>query len=220
MNHDQSEIQQLVERLYEASSVRHFHLCPRQVLGVRMGMLAARYFQLEFPRQDKRILTIVETDGCFADGVTVSTGCEIGKRTLRLVDYGKVAATFIDTASGNAVRIVPHPYSRDHAQSFPSESSSRWQRYLDAYRGMPDDLLFTVTPVSLTFSIRQLISEAGRQAECAQCGEEIINGREVIREEQALCRACAGGAYYTTSMHPSRLSGQSCYDLIDRIETT
>ena len=51
----------------------------------------------ELPQTDKRLYTFVETDGCFADGVMVATGCSLGHRTLRLIDYGKVAATFVDT---------------------------------------------------------------------------------------------------------------------------
>ena len=31
---------------------------------------------------------------------------------------------------------------------------------------------------------------------CAECGEEIINEREVMREGQPYCAACAGPAYY------------------------
>src|SRR3712207_7090667 len=48
--------------------------------------------------------SFVETDGCFADGVSVATGCWLGRRTLRLVDHGKVAATFMDTLTERAVR--------------------------------------------------------------------------------------------------------------------
>ncbi|MGB1288420.1 MAG: FmdE family protein, partial [Aggregatilineales bacterium] len=67
------------------------------------------------PQRDKRLITFVETDGCFADGVSVATGCWLGRRTMRLMDYGKVAATFVDTLTGDAVRIAPHPQSRTRA---------------------------------------------------------------------------------------------------------
>jgi formylmethanofuran dehydrogenase subunit E len=43
------------------------------------------------------LLTILETDGCAADGVSAATGCWVGRRTLRVEDFGKVAATFVDT---------------------------------------------------------------------------------------------------------------------------
>ncbi len=65
-----------------------------------MGLLAGRWLGLDVPRDDKRLLTFVETDGCAADGVSSATGCRVGGRTLRVIDFGKVAATFVDTLTG------------------------------------------------------------------------------------------------------------------------
>jgi formylmethanofuran dehydrogenase subunit E len=75
----------LFERL-EESAARHSHLCPRQVLGVRIGLVGAAALGIDAPRLDKRLLVILETDGCFADGVEVTTGCSVGHRTLRVED--------------------------------------------------------------------------------------------------------------------------------------
>lgn len=101
-----------LDELLGQSAALHHHLCPRQVLGVRMGLLAGRELGLDLPQTGKRLLTIIETDGCFADGVSVATGCWVGHRTLRVEDYGKVAATFVDTDCRQSVRIVPHPGAR------------------------------------------------------------------------------------------------------------
>lgn len=181
---------------YKQTAARHGHLCPRQVLGVRMGLLAAQYFQYTLPQRDKRLLTIVETDGCFADGIAVATGCELGRRTLRLVDYGKIAATFIDINTGSALRVVPHPQSRKRAQAFCSELPSPWHRYLEAYQQLPDETLFSTHVVKLAFSPVNLMSEPSLKVHCETCGEEVINGREVLQNGFRLCRACAIGAYY------------------------
>ena len=70
----------------DISAQDHNHLCPRQVLGVRMGMLAAQYLAFEIPQKKKRLVVIAETDGCFVDGITASTGCTVGHRTLRIQD--------------------------------------------------------------------------------------------------------------------------------------
>jgi formylmethanofuran dehydrogenase subunit E len=85
-----------LQTILEISAAQHRHLCPRQVLGARLGLAGAAALGLEAPRRDKRLLMIVETDGCFADGVAAATGCAMGHRTLRLADYGKSAATFVD----------------------------------------------------------------------------------------------------------------------------
>ncbi len=96
-----------LQELLQATAARHYHLCPRQVLGVRMGLLAAHTLHLDLPQTDKRLLTIVETDGCFTDGLAVATGCWVGRRTLRIEDYGKIAATFVDTLTEQAIRLTP-----------------------------------------------------------------------------------------------------------------
>jgi len=96
-----------LSELLDASAALHQHLCPRQVLGVRLGMLAGQLFELDLPQTDKRLLAIVETDGCAADGIAVAAGCWVGRRTLRVEDYGKVAATFADTETGRTLRIAP-----------------------------------------------------------------------------------------------------------------
>jgi formylmethanofuran dehydrogenase subunit E len=98
-----------LEELLTASAALHHHLCPRQVLGVRMGLAAGSWLELTLPQTDKRLLTVVETDGCVIDGLAVATGCRVGRRTMRVLDFGKVAATFVDTVTGRAVRLAPHP---------------------------------------------------------------------------------------------------------------
>jgi formylmethanofuran dehydrogenase subunit E len=96
-----------LDQLLAESAALHHHLCPRQVLGVQMGRLVAHLLDLDLPQSDKRLLTIVETDGCFTSGLSVATNCWVGRRTMRVEDYGKVAATFVDTATGQAIRIAP-----------------------------------------------------------------------------------------------------------------
>ncbi len=185
-----------LNELLNQSAALHDHLCPRQVLGVRMGLLAELKLSLALPQTDKRLLTIVETDGCFADGISVSTGCTIGHRTLRVEDYGKVAATFVDTKTGQAVRIAPRREARSTARSYALEARNRWEAQLLGYQRMPIDDLYTIRDVRLTTPIETIISRAGLRAACDTCGEEIINGREVEHAGMRLCRSCAGQGYY------------------------
>jgi formylmethanofuran dehydrogenase subunit E len=182
--------------LLAQSAALHKHLCPRQVLGARMGMLAGARLGLELPQTGKGLITIVETDGCFADGVSVATGCWLGRRTLRLADYGKVAATFVDTRTGRALRVRPHPAARELARAYAPGARSRWHAYLAAYQAMPDDELLEAGPVELAIDLAAIMSRNGVRAACAECGEEIINQREVLRAGQVLCQSCAAGGYW------------------------
>ena len=182
--------------LLRASAVRHQQLCPRQVLGVRMGLLGLAGLGFAGSPGDKRLLVIVETDGCFADGVMAATGCSIGARTLRVIDHGKVAAVFVDVATDRAVRISPQPQARERALEYAPGAPSTWHAQRDAYQIMPAAELFAVQPVELALSLERLLSKPGCKATCEICGEEIINEREVRQHGRLLCRTCAGDRYW------------------------
>jgi formylmethanofuran dehydrogenase subunit E len=187
----------------EESAARHQHLCPRQILGIRIGLAGLRVlglidstYQPRFQNSGKRLLTIVETDGCGADGVAVATDCVVGRRTLRVFDFGKVAATLVDTLTGRAVRIAPVPAARPLAVQYAPASATPWHSYLQAYQVIPDAELLHIRPVQLKLSLTEILSRPGLRVLCQQCGEEIMNEREVVHEGSVLCRGCAGEAYY------------------------
>lgn len=186
-----------MERLLRDSAALHRHLCPRQVLGVRLGLYAAQQFPGAFPQKNKRILVMVEMDGCFSDGVSVATGCSMGHRTMRLADEGKIAATFIDTQDGSALRIYALPDLRTRAAAAAMSAPTRWHAYLDAYRQLPAEEMFGRQQVRLNFDLAALIGVHGQRAVCACCGEEILNRREIARDGQSLCRSCAGESYWS-----------------------
>jgi formylmethanofuran dehydrogenase subunit E len=187
--------------LLDESAARHKHLCPRQVLGARMGLLGTHWLGLELPDTDKRLLVVVETDGCFADGISVATDCTVGARSLRVIDHGKVAAVFVDTQTDQAVRLIPSQVSRVLAREYAPLAPSPWHAQLEAYQIMPDTELFDLQPVELTLSLEKLLSKPGRRASCDHCGEEIINEREVKYGDRTLCRACAGDGYWRSLKH-------------------
>ncbi len=195
------------EELLHQTADSHKHLCPRQVLGVRMGMAAGRWLDLDLPQTNKRLLTIVETDGCGADGISTATGCWVGRRTLRVMDFGKMAATFIDTRSGRAVRIAPSHSSRELAKLAAPDAKNRWEAYLLGYQRITDEDLLEVQPVVLNLSLEKLISRPGVRVNCAHCGEEIINEREVLVGNEPWCKACAGEQYYQPLAQPALMKG-------------
>ncbi len=185
-----------LQRLFEISSRDHNHLCPRQILGVRIGLRGICSLQLEPNCGSKRLLVITETDGCFADGLSAATDCTVGHRTLRVEDYGKVAATFADTQSGRAVRVAPMLDIRERACAFVSDEPRHYFAQMQAYQIMPDNEMMTVQEVSLNMPIERITSHPGLRVNCDVCGEEIMNEREVIREGLNLCCVCAGNGYY------------------------
>ena len=188
-----------LQAILQVSAARHKHLCPRQVLGARMALAGAAVLGLDLPRTDKRLLVIVETDGCFADGVEVATGCTVGHRTLRVEDYGKMAATLIDVKNHHAIRLAPQVDIRARAHAYAPGEKRHYFAQLQGYQRMPTAELLTLQVVTLTTPVEALVSRPGVRVNCAQCGEEIINEREVCIAGQRLCRSCAGNGYYQVS---------------------
>jgi formylmethanofuran dehydrogenase subunit E len=185
-----------LDGLLAQTAARHHHLCPRQVLGVRMGLYAGEELGIEVPQVDKRLFVFMETDGCACDGVAVATGAHVGRRTMRMMDFGKVAATFVDTATGDAIRIRPTSDSRERAVAAAPEAPDRWHAQLVGYQRLPAESFLEASRVALTLDLGAIISRDGIRVFCDACGEEISNGREVVGGGSTRCRSCAGDAYY------------------------
>jgi formylmethanofuran dehydrogenase subunit E len=188
-----------IQPLLEKSAQYHSHLCPRQILGVRIGLTGMAALGFEEPPHGKRLLVILETDGCFADGVTAATDCTVGHRTLRVEDYGKAAATFVDVHTGRAVRVAPVLDIRERAYAYASHETRHYFAQMQAYQIMPDEEMLTSTEVQLAVPVEAIVSRPGLRVNCDVCGEEIMNEREVKRDELTLCLACAQGGYYQPS---------------------
>jgi len=176
----------------------HGHLCAGQVLGVRMAMLGLARLGIEDPhgKDRRRLVTFVEIDRCATDAVAVVTGCRLGKRALKFRDWGKVAATFVDTAGGKAVRVAAKESSKALARSMHPELADKNQQQMLAYREMPDDDLFDLQWVKVELPPEEFPGYKGARVVCEKCGEGINFKREVRRHGKVLCRACAGESYY------------------------
>ena len=185
-----------ISPLLEKSMQDHDHLCPRQILGVRIGLAGMKALGFDEPPTKKRLLVITETDGCFVDGLIAATDCTVGHRTLRVEDYGKVAATFVDVKTGRAVRVAPALDVRERAYAYAPDEPRHYFAQMQAYQVMPDEEMFAIQEVVLNASVQEIVSRPGVRVNCDVCGEEIMNEREVKQEGLTLCRACAHGGYY------------------------
>lgn len=186
-----------MEEYLTLAAQRHQHLCPGQVLGVRMAMLGLRSIGIENPEAHaKRLLTFVEIDRCATDAVSLVTGCSLGLRTLKYVDYGKVAATFLDVETEAAARVVARDDSRLKAKSMFPECGGPYRRQLEAYKVMPDEDLFSIARVRLHLRPQDLPGRPRSRVTCARCGEGVNDGREIVIADRVLCLPCASGGYY------------------------
>jgi formylmethanofuran dehydrogenase subunit E len=186
----------LLDQVLEQSSARHSHLCPRQVLGARMALAALDILDLPRPITKQTGLIIVETDGCFADGIEAASGATVGHRTLRVNDLGKIAATFASVGTGRTIRLSPKSDARVRALLYAPGENRRYFAQLQGYQIMPQRELFRIQDVMLDPPLAALLSKPSARMICWNCGEEIINEREVELDGAILCRTCAHGGYY------------------------
>jgi formylmethanofuran dehydrogenase subunit E len=187
------------DQLLEASAEAHGHLCPGQVVGVRMALLGCRLIGLDEPRcrdQIKKLLVYVEMDRCTADAVAFVTGVKLGRRSLKFMDYGIMAATFINLEKQNAFRIISTEEARDLIPLYAPEIFEKRRQQIVAYRRMPDCVLFKVQKVRVPIDPCDLPGPTRSKATCARCGQVVRDRREVIADGRPLCRPCARGAYF------------------------
>jgi len=188
-----------LEQYLRDAEQAHGHICAGQVLGVRLAMCALQQLGIEDPqgKDRKRLVTFVEIDRCATDAVGVVTGCRLGKRALKFRDWGKMAATFVDVSTGQAVRIAAKESSKELARQIHPEIENKNQQQMVAYRELSDDDLFTTQWVKVDLPPEEFPGYKGERIVCEQCGEGINFRREVRRDGKVLCRSCAGESYYS-----------------------
>ena len=191
-------LESLDELLVECERL-HGHICPGQLLGVRMALLGCRLIRIDDPRgaDRKSLIVWVEIDRCMADAVSAVTGVRLGKRSLKYLDYGKVAATFLNLSDGSAVRIHALDESRADADALYPQVENRKERQMLAYRQMEDGRLFKTERVRVDLDEFNMPGRPRARVTCARCLEGVNDGREVFDGMGGkICRACAFGSYY------------------------
>jgi len=187
------------ENLLEKSAAAHGHLCPGQAVGVRMAMLGCRLIGLDEPtRRDqiKKLIVYVEMDRCTADAVAHTTGVKLGRRSLKFVDYGIMAATFVNLETGKAYRVISTEEARDLAEAYAPEVADKHARQLEAYKRMPDSVLFRVQQVAVPIPEEDRPGPTRFKATCSGCGQVVRDRREVVKNGRSFCKPCAENVYF------------------------
>lgn len=188
------------DTLLKNSATVHGHLCPGQVVGVRMAMLGCRLIGLDEPTridQIKKLIVFVEMDRCTGDAVAYVTGVKLGRRSLKFMNYGIMAATFLNLETNNAFRVISTEEARDLAMVYAPEIPKKYPQQLEAYKRMPDSVLFRVQKVQVDLSEYDLPGPTRKKVSCSRCGQVIRDNREVNQSGFTLCMPCAHGAYFS-----------------------
>jgi formylmethanofuran dehydrogenase subunit E len=188
------------EKLLAESVQSHGHLCPGQILGVKMSLRGLREIGIQDPkcRQRKDFLVVVEMDHCVLDAVQSVIGCSPVRRTLRLMDYGKMATTFVNLKTERCVRILAREESRELAKAYALDIEDVYAAQCEAYKVMSDVELFEITNVEVLLRPEDMPGRSLRRIRCDICGELVKDMRDIYRGGQVQCKPCANGGYYFT----------------------
>ena len=186
------------EQLLDESTRIHGHICAGQVIGVRMAMAALERIGISDPKgkERKKLYVMVEIDRCATDAIQSVTGCSLGKRSLRWLDFGIMAATFVNLETGKAIRATAREEARALSKSYCPEIMEKYQRQLEAYKVMPLDELFLFQEVKVQLKECDMPGRPLRRVRCSECGDFVQDCRELEKDGKVLCRACAGERYY------------------------
>ena len=174
--------QQDLERAVEY----HGHLCSGQIIGVRMARMALGIFRIDDPKNYRDLIVYVECDRCLTDAIGTVTGCKLGRRNLKWMDYGKSAATFLNLKTDEAIRIT------SGSKKYPPEGAD----LVEFFNKISDEDMFSVTRVKVGYQPEDLPGKPLDSMTCPKCGESVMDGRQVVRDGAATCKPCADGAYY------------------------
>jgi formylmethanofuran dehydrogenase subunit E len=187
-----------LEHLLEKAFAFHGKPCGGTVIGVRMAMLGLKMIGITDPKGSERkdIMAVAENDRCSIDAIQHVTGCKVAARALKLKDYGKVAATFVNLKSGKAVRIVCPEETRQIVEQYKPEEGDKKSRTIAGYKAIPLDKLFYAQEVTVEFDEDDMPGHAKSRIKCDECGEWVSDHRETEVDGKVLCTYCLDGGYY------------------------
>jgi len=177
--------------LFNKAKEFHGHVCPGIVLGTRLTIAGLRELGMNSTEPARNLIVYMEIDRCGTDAVQAITGCSLGHRTLKHKDFGKFAATFVDTRNGNAIRVAVNEKNRaEHDKLSPKD-------LLKLLSEVPEDEILKIEHVRITIKKEDLPGFPVEKANCSTCGEQISDNRHLVVNGRVLCRNCAGESYYS-----------------------
>jgi formylmethanofuran dehydrogenase subunit E len=191
------------ERL-QATEAFHGHWCPGLAIGIRAAELALQEFP---PEQGHDLVCLSETDMCGVDAIQYLTGCTLGKGNFLQRDYGKMAFSFFDRASGQGFRAVLKPETRADMddelaglmRKMADETADSRDRERAAELRQALQERFLNLELESMFSIQRLDQPPPRPPRiltslaCQACGEMTMESRTRRLEGRTFCIPCFEG---------------------------
>ena len=177
--------------LFNKAKEFHGHVCPGIVLGTRLTLAGLREVGINPHEPIHNLIVFMEIDRCGTDAVQAITGCSLGHRSLKHKDFGKFAATFVNTTTGKTIRVSVHEKNRAEHDKIDRKE------LITVLSCIPEEEILKIEQVRLAIPREDLPGFPVGTAVCSVCGEQISDNRQIVREGAVFCRNCAGESYYT-----------------------
>lgn len=166
------------QKLWEKCVQFHGHECPGLAIGFRASEVAMGKMGKKFSaKSDEEIVCVTENDACGVDAVQVLTGCTLGKGNLIMRPSGKMAFSFFCRESGDSIRLVLKPGSREM-------SREERQQYI---LGAPAEDVFFIKKPGYDFPERARLF---RTVVCSKCGEGAPEHKIRLEDGEPVCLDC------------------------------
>lgn len=120
----------------------------------------------------------------------------LGHRSMKFMDYGIMAATFLNLKTNSAVRVIAREDSRDKAKNYFPDVTNPYEAQLRAYRLMSDEELFSTMAVTVEVPPEDMPGRPIMRVRCAICGDYVQDMRHIAKDGIEMCKVCAYGGYY------------------------
>ena len=169
----------------------HGELCGGIAIGTKLGMYGLELLGMELNKRHKNLIVILENERCTADGIQAVTKCTIGKRSLKLVYYGRFAATFYNMDTGEAYRVS------DADANKKDKAKETREEMVERFRVTPPEELFNVEKVKVKdFKEAQKPGDPHVTEWCCKKKKKITDNYHLIIDGNPICKSCAEESYY------------------------
>jgi formylmethanofuran dehydrogenase subunit E len=165
----------------------HGHICAGMLIGVRLARAGLEYLGIDDPADNRDFIVYCEIERCLTDAVQSVAGVSPGKRRLKIRDYGKMAASFVDMRTGKGIRLA----------CFGDVNAPDGADLVEFFSRFADRDLFKAEPIEVVIPSEDLPGRPVRSVVCSACGEKVMDARDISVGGRLVCRPCAEGAYYT-----------------------
>jgi formylmethanofuran dehydrogenase subunit E len=198
--------------LLHLTALIHGHHCVGSALGVIAGHYAMKALNVKENIGMEHVIAVVETNGCFSDGIQMVTGCSFGNNSLVYRDYGKTAFSLVKR-NGEGIRMSTRPELGDLLKDKNPETQELYRKIVNQRDATPeeeDKMLelnkqhcFNVLniPAEKIFKIERVRVELPGYSRlldshiCLICGEKVMETKALKKGDKYYCADCGGGEY-------------------------